>query len=80
MSNFRAHYAVFFTLAGPEKYPGLSLLSRWTRLTNKRAAVAYARRVGGYVVRVGYGSTDAWDAPTFRVCGDVVADHRRVAA
>jgi hypothetical protein len=49
----------------------------WARSTNKRVAIAAAKKRGGYVVAVNHGKNDAWDAPTFRHVGDVVADFRK---
>lgn len=69
MSDLVTHYAVFWQ----EQSRAAAM---WCRARTKRAAVAQARKVRGYVVRVNYGSRDAWDAPTFKVCGDVVADYR----
>jgi hypothetical protein len=73
----RHHYGVFFRLQGPERYAGCYQLARWARYGDKQSAVRHARTVHGYVVRVGYGRSSAWDAPTLRVSGDVVADFRQ---
>lgn len=59
---------------------GIFVGSTWAMTRNRRIADRKARQVGGYVVRV----TDApeyhsFDAPTFRVLGDLVADYRTPA-
>lgn len=56
---------------------GVFIGSKWCMGRNKRRALKYARDNHGYVMRV----TDcpeisAYDAPTFRVLGELVADYR----
>lgn len=67
----RAHglYGVFFQLDGR---------ARWGMERSKRRALAFARAAKGYVTRMDLPSPEArvWDAPTFRVCSEVVADFR----
>lgn len=70
MSDNRAHYAVFWHEAGGERSP------KWCRVSNRRNAIIKARYERGYAVRVPYGSNMVWDAPTFKVCGDVISDFR----
>ncbi len=69
MSDFIRHYGIFWT--DPDHGRAM-----WQRATSKRVAVRRARQVNGYVITVGHGRNMAWDAPTFKVCGDVVADYR----
>ena len=71
MSDNRRHYAIFFERDGKQL---------WVRSRTKREAVRYARSVNGIVGMVGYASTSAWDAPTFKVSATVVADFRPVEA
>jgi hypothetical protein len=65
----RQHYAIFWT------HP-LDGRPVWCRCTNRRRARQHARAVAGYVVSMTYGHRSAWDAPTFRSSGDVIADYR----
>jgi hypothetical protein len=52
--------------------------AHWTMVRNKRQALSHARRWKAYVVRVTDDpSIGAWDAPTFKALGDVIADYRR---
>jgi len=50
----------------------------WALLTRKRDALRHGKRLGA-VVGVMRNQTryDVWDAPTFRVCMDVLADYRK---
>lgn len=68
-SDYIAHYGIFWT----DHTIGRDM---WARCTNRRTAERHARKVGGYVVRVATGGRMAWDAPTFRVSGDMIADYR----
>jgi hypothetical protein len=63
------HYAIFWT------HP-LHGRPMWCRCTNARGARRHARAVAGIAYRVSYGREMTWDAPTFRSCGDVIADYR----
>lgn len=53
----------------------------WCMSRRKRDAIAKAKAMNGYVGVIrhayGYGSPQSWDAPTFRVTMDLVADYRR---
>ena len=62
----RFSYAVFL--------PG----AKWARTHNKKEALAFARQHGGYVTRMPYShaGNGAWDAPTWRVSSEVIADFR----
>jgi hypothetical protein len=60
-------YGVFGTVNGT---------ARWAMLRNKRRAVRLARLHSGYVTATPEPGCAVWDAPTFRVCSDLVADFR----
>lgn len=82
MTKYQRHrheYGVFFRLHGPEPQGGYHSLARWARLTNKRDALRMAKRVRGEV-RTMLASGSAWDAPTYRVCSDLIVDFRRTGA
>lgn len=64
------HYAVFWN----RESDGANV---WARLTNKREALKLARRVHGTVGSLSFGLNMAWDAPTFRVQMNPVADFRK---
>jgi hypothetical protein len=50
--------------------------NKWALVTNKRKALTLARKRCGYVTSMPYkDSGPSWDAPTFRVCSDLVADY-----
>jgi hypothetical protein len=50
----------------------------WTLSRNKRKALRYARQVNGVVGMMRNQTRhDVWDAPTFRVCCEVIADYRK---
>jgi hypothetical protein len=69
----RSLYGVFFV----DQITGRAM---WCLGRNKRAARRRARTELGYVIEVtnafGYGAPSAWDAPTFKVCGNRIADYR----
>lgn len=46
---------------------------QWARSYNKQAALAFAKQHGGIVTSMRY-DTETYDAPTFRVLSDVIAD------
>ena len=47
----------------------------WGYGTNKRVALKAAKAYHGIVTMMPYNRT-TWDAPTFRVCSDIIADYR----
>ena len=49
----------------------------WCMVRNLRRAKRIARNCQGYVTRMPLPTTRSWDAPTFRVCSDLVADYRK---
>ncbi len=52
-------------------------VNKWARTHNKRQALTFAKQHGGYVTRMPLASANgAWDAPTWRVCSEVIADYR----
>ena len=56
---------------------GVFVGSKFGVTTNKKQALAFARKHGGFVTRMPYpGDTHYWDAPTFRVCSFLIADVR----
>lgn len=59
---------------------GIFFGSKWCMGRNKRRALAFARKhhalVGVIRNAFGYGSNGAWDAPTFRVTMETIADFR----
>lgn len=61
-------YGIFTTLNGK---------AAWTMVRNKRVALRHAKLWKAYVVRVSDDpSIGAWDAPTFRAVGQMIADYR----
>jgi hypothetical protein len=50
---------------------------RWAMTRNKRQALKAARKAHGYVTAMNEPSGGGpWDAPTFKVCSDLIADYR----
>lgn len=63
-------YGVYVTIDGIDK---------WGLTRRKREALKFAKRHRGYVHKLddsGWGSPSSWDAPTFRVTADRIADFR----
>ena len=57
------------------KLYGVFVGRKWAMTRNKRQALAYARKTNGIVRVMPYPyDTHVWDAPTFTVCSDVLAD------
>jgi hypothetical protein len=75
----RRHYAIMALLPGPDRYREQAGIPVWARHTRRRDAVRIARAYRGQVYAISYGSRDSWDAPTFRACGDLIADFGTVA-
>ena len=50
--------------------------NKWALATNKRQALRFAKERGGYVTQMRYPESNSWDAPTFKVCSDMIADFR----
>ena len=48
---------------------------RWGRMTNKAIVLKIAKQYHGIVKRMRL-SSSAWDAPTYRICADIIADYR----
>jgi hypothetical protein len=48
----------------------------WTMERSKTRALRYGKQVHGYVTRMPLPTSTAWDAPTFKVCSDLIADYR----
>lgn len=48
----------------------------WAMGRNRKRAEHYARAVKGYVTRMRTPGAEVWDAPTFKVCSELVADYR----
>ena len=54
---------------------GVFFGTKWALTTNKKQALAAAKKHQGYVTRMPYDSSRGpWDAPTFKVCSTLVAD------
>lgn len=54
--------------------------SKFGLTRNKRTAIKAAKANHGYVIvhhnAYGPGSSSSWDAPTFYICGEMLADFR----
>lgn len=48
----------------------------WGMDRSRRRALKAGRKYQAVVSRMDLPSTTYWDAPTFRVCSDVIADYR----
>lgn len=74
-TNRHGLYGLFWT----EDRNGRTDVAMWAMERSKRRALYHARTLHAVVTRMDlpYGN-GVWDAPTFRVCSDVIADYRRV--
>lgn len=73
--SMRYQYAIFWT------DPARGAV--WARALNRRQALRAARVGHGEVYAMRYPGAAAdhgWDAPTFRVCSDRIADYRQATA
>jgi hypothetical protein len=58
---------------------GVFANGKWGMTTNKKNAMVEAKKHKGEVRQMPYPKdTYSWDAPTFRVCSDQIADFREV--
>ena len=48
----------------------------WAMTRNRKSALRTAEARQGYVTRMNWPGCSVWDAPTFRVCSDLLADYR----
>lgn len=61
-------YGVFWTAENGK--------AMWSMSGNRRRALRAGRQWKALVTRMNLPSAGAWDAPTFLVCSDVIADYR----
>lgn len=60
---------------------GVFVGGKWGMTTNKRTALQAAKEGRGYVRSLPYaGACSSYDAPTFKVLSDLVADYREEKA
>lgn len=53
--------------------------TKWGMTTNRKMAIKSAQTARGYITRMKYpvgNGSNVWDAPTFKMCSDLLADYR----